>query len=68
MSIESPCIQLCQIDPERALCRGCGRTLQEIARWSAYTPAERRRIMNDLQHELNQPAQGESHESDHDDF
>lgn len=48
MSIESPCIQLCQIDPERALCRGCGRTLQEIARWSAYTSAERRRIMNDL--------------------
>jgi predicted Fe-S protein YdhL (DUF1289 family) len=48
MSIESPCIQLCQIDPERALCRGCGRTLQEIARWSAYSPAERRRIMNDL--------------------
>ena len=37
---ESPCIKACQLDLEDR-CRGCGRTLDEIRRWSVMTSAER---------------------------
>ena len=29
----SPCIGVCQLDPTKNLCRGCGRTIAEIAAW-----------------------------------
>jgi predicted Fe-S protein YdhL (DUF1289 family) len=45
---ESPCIDICVMDPETGLCEGCARTLDEIAEWSSYTPAERRRIIAEL--------------------
>ena len=48
MSQETPCISVCQIDPRTNLCLGCGRTLPEIARWSAMDSAERRAIMAQL--------------------
>ena len=48
MSQETPCIAVCQIDPRTNLCFGCGRTLPEIARWSAMDSAERRAIMAQL--------------------
>ncbi len=48
MSIESPCIAVCMIDPKSRLCFGCGRTLAEIARWSQMTSGERRAIMTEL--------------------
>jgi len=47
MTIESPCIGICEVDRARR-CRGCGRTLEEIARWTRYSDAERRRIMAEL--------------------
>jgi len=37
---ESPCIKICQIDLD-GLCRGCGRTLNEIAGWRDMSNAER---------------------------
>jgi predicted Fe-S protein YdhL (DUF1289 family) len=43
--MDTPCIDVCTIDPATGLCRGCRRTLAEIAAWSAMAPAERRRIM-----------------------
>lgn len=46
--IESPCIKICAIDPVSNLCNGCGRTLDEIARWYGMSSEERRRIMADL--------------------
>lgn len=30
----SPCIGVCQMDPVSELCRGCWRTIGEIASWS----------------------------------
>ncbi len=30
----SPCIGVCQMDPVSELCRGCWRTIGEIAAWS----------------------------------
>jgi predicted Fe-S protein YdhL (DUF1289 family) len=45
MSIETPCITVCIIDPKTSLCLGCGRTLPEIARWHRIESAERLTIM-----------------------
>ena len=30
---ESPCIDVCKIDPESGLCIGCKRTIKEISSW-----------------------------------
>ncbi|THF53997.1 DUF1289 domain-containing protein [Allorhizobium terrae] len=47
--IESPCTGICTIEPQTALCLGCGRSLAQIAAWSSYAPATRRAIMATLQ-------------------
>lgn len=46
--IESPCVNICMLDPARKRCVGCGRTIDEIARWSTMTAAERNRVMSEL--------------------
>jgi uncharacterized protein len=46
--IESPCVKICTLDARSGLCLGCGRTIDEIARWSAMSAAERRRVMGEL--------------------
>ena len=46
--IESPCTKVCQIDPGTGLCRGCTRTLDEIARWSQMSEAERAEVVRAL--------------------
>jgi len=48
MSIETPCIAVCIMDPRTNLCFGCGRTLPEIARWHRMEGAERRAIIAQL--------------------
>jgi predicted Fe-S protein YdhL (DUF1289 family) len=48
MPISSPCTKVCTIDPRSGLCRGCGRTLDEIAQWGSLGETERRRIMAEL--------------------
>ncbi len=44
----SPCVKVCQMDPQRGLCLGCRRSLEEIARWSSMSDAERQRVMDVL--------------------
>ena len=46
--IETPCIKICTLDPNSGLCAGCGRSLDEIARWGSMSAEERRRIMGEL--------------------
>jgi predicted Fe-S protein YdhL (DUF1289 family) len=46
--ISTPCIKICEIDPASCLCRGCGRSLEEIARWGSMHEAERLAIMATL--------------------
>jgi uncharacterized protein len=36
------------MDPQRDLCLGCARTLDEIARWASFTDQERNRILGEL--------------------
>lgn len=45
MSIESPCINVCRVDPISGLCEGCARTLDEIARWGTASDDEKRIIL-----------------------
>ncbi|HVT23494.1 MAG TPA: DUF1289 domain-containing protein [Rhizomicrobium sp.] len=46
--IETPCRKICVMDPASGLCTGCGRTLDEIARWAIYPPEVRHRVMAEL--------------------
>ena len=52
MSIASPCTKVCTIDPRSGLCRGCGRTLGEIAQWMSLGERERERVMGELPRRL----------------
>jgi len=47
-AIETPCTKICVVDPASGLCRGCGRSLSEIASWSSLSVEERRRVMAEL--------------------
>ena len=44
--MKSPCIKVCQMDPQRGVCIGCCRTLDEIARWGGMTDDERKRVID----------------------
>jgi hypothetical protein len=47
--MESPCINVCVIDPASRQCVGCGRTISEIAAWASLSPRERRAVMTELE-------------------
>ena len=46
--VASPCINVCRMSPETALCEGCLRTLDEIAAWSAMSAEEKRAVLAQL--------------------
>jgi predicted Fe-S protein YdhL (DUF1289 family) len=46
--MQTPCVKVCTLDARSGLCLGCGRTLDEIARWASMSEAERARIMAEL--------------------
>jgi len=50
--IESPCVNICTLDARKGLCLGCGRTVDEIARWTAMSDFERRQVMDKLSDRL----------------
>ncbi|HZB90507.1 MAG TPA: DUF1289 domain-containing protein [Stellaceae bacterium] len=41
----SPCIAVCVLDSATGYCRGCFRTIDEIAHWPALAPEAKRRIL-----------------------
>lgn len=46
--VASPCINVCKMHEATALCRGCARTIPEIAGWSKADDDERIRVLNRL--------------------
>ena len=46
--VASPCISVCAMDPASGLCRGCLRTLDEIASWISLDDDARRAIVASL--------------------
>jgi hypothetical protein len=47
-AMQTPCVKVCTLDARSGLCLGCGRTLDQIARWASMSEAERTRIMAEL--------------------
>lgn len=43
--VASPCVQVCLYDRDYDACRGCFRSLEEIAHWSIYEPDEQRAVL-----------------------
>jgi hypothetical protein len=41
----SPCVSVCTLDPASGLCRGCLRTIEEIAQWPRLSSEEKRRVL-----------------------
>jgi len=46
--IPSPCVDICLMDDATGWCEGCGRTLDEIARWGSTDKADRDAVMAEL--------------------
>lgn len=47
-AVESPCINVCRMNPRTRLCDGCARTLREIGSWGQLTREERQAVMAQL--------------------
>ena len=39
---DTPCIAICSTSQGDALCKGCGRTFEEVQRWTEMQPIEKR--------------------------
>ena len=48
MTLPSPCISICQIDPETGNCLGCYRSRQEIAKWPTMSTDEQADLLEAL--------------------
>jgi predicted Fe-S protein YdhL (DUF1289 family) len=46
--VPSPCISLCEMDPQSGLCRGCLRTIDEIMAWGSAGEASKRAIWAEI--------------------
>lgn len=43
--VRSPCIKVCELDPENGLCHGCRRTRDERDWWIAYSDQQQREVL-----------------------
>ena len=50
--IQSPCKLICELDLEQSLCKGFGRSREEIAMWTRYSNVQRAFIMTELEARL----------------
>jgi predicted Fe-S protein YdhL (DUF1289 family) len=41
---DTPCIAICSTSQGDADCKGCGRTFEEVQRWTEMSPAEKRQV------------------------
>jgi len=41
---DTPCIAICSTSQGDDLCKGCGRTFDEVQFWPAFSPAEKRAV------------------------
>jgi predicted Fe-S protein YdhL (DUF1289 family) len=44
-ALSSPCVSVCTLDPTRAYCIGCLRTVKEIGAWRTMSVAEKRAVV-----------------------
>ena len=43
--VESPCNDICIMDEYTGHCRGCLRTIDEIAGWASYSPEQKKEVL-----------------------
>jgi len=41
---DAPCIAICSTSQGDTICKGCGRTFEEVQLWPAYGPVEKRAV------------------------
>lgn len=46
--VRSPCVRICKIDPDDALCIGCCRSREEIAGWFSLPDPEKLAVLAEL--------------------
>jgi predicted Fe-S protein YdhL (DUF1289 family) len=44
-AVMTPCVGICQLDPDTDLCMGCWRTRDEVARWTYMDDDTRRTVV-----------------------
>ena len=44
----TPCVAVCQFDAHTNICKGCGRTRQQVAEWSTYSDDKRLDMMKEF--------------------
>ncbi len=49
---DSPCVNICVVDPETDTCIGCGRLRREIAGWLQMSQGERQEVLQALPERL----------------
>jgi predicted Fe-S protein YdhL (DUF1289 family) len=50
--VPSPCLSVCVMDPQTAVCAGCWRTLEEIGVWSRISDEAKRKVWQRIQQRL----------------
>lgn len=53
--MKTPCIGVCSVSQGDDMCRGCGRTLDEIRDWGKYDDNRRDTLMAQLPQRLENP-------------
>lgn len=48
---DTPCIAICSTSQGDDVCKGCGRTFQEVQHWTGMTPVEKRQVWRRIQTE-----------------
>lgn len=47
-NVPSPCVSVCRMTPDRSLCQGCYRTLDELRAWSGSSDAYKRSVWREV--------------------
>jgi hypothetical protein len=47
--VASPCVNVCQLDPQTGYCMGCMRTIEEIADWLEMTDEEKQQVLDRIE-------------------
>lgn len=47
-NVPSPCVSVCAMDPAKAQCGGCFRTIDEIAAWSRMSDVGKKQVWEQL--------------------
>ena len=50
--ITSPCVGICSINKNNDFCIGCGRTIDQISKWSNFNETEKKKIILQIKNRI----------------